>query len=193
MGRLAQINASSSPARAANTYANSWSSDIKLEIAGTGVSIGELSRALHESLGHATHVGAEVTRSGNEISVSIRVGEEYAVESVGPETDLKALVLDAATKIYARTQPYRYGYWLYMTGNAAAATTVFRQLAIYGSKIDQIWAVHGLALTSDSLRKSIAFDRNRGSTRSGLSCFCMMLPLLPMRWNCCRSRSTMRH
>jgi len=159
LDRLAQIDASAKSARAPNTYANSWGGDIKLQIPETGVSIGELSRTLHERLGHATHVGCEVTHSGNEVSVSIRVGDEYAVESAGQEVDLKALVQDAATKIYARTQPYRYGYWLLVTGNTEGAAAVFRELAISGVAIDRIWALHGLALTSESIRKGIAFDQ----------------------------------
>jgi len=159
LDRFAEINESSSPARAANSYANSWGTDIKLQIPETGISVGELSRLLHEHLGHITHIESEVTRSADEVSVSIRVGDEYAVEAVGPQTNLKALVQDAATRMYAKTQPYRYGFWLYSTGNAEAAATVFRQLALSGPRIERIWALHGLAIASDSNRAALALDQ----------------------------------
>jgi len=159
LDRLAEINASGSPMRAANSYADSWGGDIKLQIPETGVSIGELSRVLHDNFGHATHVGSEVTRSADQISVRIRVGDDFSVATSGPEADLKTLVQDAATNIYAKTQPYRYGFWLSTTGDSAGAAAVFRQLVITGSQIERIWALHGLAITAESYRKGIAFDQ----------------------------------
>jgi tetratricopeptide (TPR) repeat protein len=159
LDRLAEINATSSPARAANSYANSWSGDLKLQIPETGVSLGELSRVLHDSLGHATHVGGDVTHSGDDITVKIRVGDEYTAEATGPQASLKALVQDAATKIYARTQPYRYGFWLYASGHSEAATAVFQQLEVSGPDIERLWALHGLSLAADSNRRGIAYDQ----------------------------------
>jgi tetratricopeptide (TPR) repeat protein len=159
LDRLAEINRSSSPVRAANSYANNIGNDIKLEIPETGVSIGELSRVLHERLGHITHIGGEITRSGDTVTVHARLSDGYALETTGPETDLAALVREAATRIYARTEPYRYGYWLYRDGNFAAASAVFRQLVIDGPRIERIWALHGLALAADSNREGIRFDQ----------------------------------
>jgi hypothetical protein len=159
LDRLAEINNSSGTVRAANSYANSLAGDLKLEIPETGVSIGELSRTLHEKLGHPTHVGGEITHSGDNVSVLIRIGDEYQVESTGPEANLAALVQDAATRIYAKTQPYRYGFWLNTNGHPVAAGTVFRQLALTGSRIERIWALHGLAVAALSSRESLEYDR----------------------------------
>jgi tetratricopeptide (TPR) repeat protein len=159
LDRLAELNRLSSTVRAANSYANSLGGTVKLEIPETGVSIGELSRMLHEWLGSTTHVGGEITRAGENVSVRIRVGEQYAVESTGPEADLETLVEDAATKIYARTQPYRYGYWLFRNSDNSGAASVFRALAVSGPRSERVWAFHGLALATDSPRDSIAWDQ----------------------------------
>lgn len=159
LNRLAEINHSSGTVRAASSYANSLAGDLKLEIPETGVSIGELSRTLHEKLGHPTHVGGEITHSGDNVTVLIRIGDEYQVESTGPEASLAALVQDAATRIYAKTQPYRYGFWLNRNGESGAARAVFRQLALTGSRIERIWALHGLAIAAQSSRESLDYDR----------------------------------
>jgi tetratricopeptide (TPR) repeat protein len=159
LNRLAEINNTSGTVRAANSYANSLAGDLKLEIPETGVSIGELSRTLHEKLGHLTHVGGEITHSGVNVSVLIRIGDEYQAESTGPEANLAALIQDAATRIYAKTQPYRYGFWLNTNGDPVAARTIFRQLALSGSRIERVWALHGLAIAALSSRESLDYDR----------------------------------
>jgi tetratricopeptide (TPR) repeat protein len=159
LDRLAELNRLSITVRAANSYANSLGGNLKLEIPETGVSIGELSRLLHESLGHTTHVGGEISHSGENVLVRIRLGEQYVVESSGPVANLEGLIQEAATRVYARTQPYRYGYWLYQNGDGTGAMTVFRQLAVTGPRNERIWALHGLALTSADNRDSIDFDQ----------------------------------
>jgi tetratricopeptide (TPR) repeat protein len=159
LDRLAEINNTSGTIRPANSYSNSLGGGIKLEIPETGISIGELSRMLHEKLGHATHVGGEITRSGDNVTVRIRLGDDYEAESTGPEANLPALVQDASTKIYAQTQAYRYGWWLYNLGDSAAAAATFRHLAATGSLIERVWALHGLAIAAESSRDAIRYDR----------------------------------
>lgn len=159
LDRLAAITRESASVRAASTYANGFGSDITLEIPETGVSIGQLSRMLREKLGHITHIGGEVTRTGDQVSVHIRVGDVSSVESSGPAATLAAVVQDAATRIYARTEPYRYGYWLFTRSDFPAAAAVFRQLAVSGPRIEQVWAMHGLALVADTFPESVQFDQ----------------------------------
>jgi tetratricopeptide (TPR) repeat protein len=160
LDRLAEINNTSGTIRAPNSYSNSLGGGMKLEIAETGISIGELSRMLHEKLGHAIHVGGEVTHSGDNVTVRIRLGDDYEAESTGPEASLAALVQDASTKIYAQTQAYRYGWWLYNTlGDSPAAAATFRHLAATGPLIERVWALHGLAIVADSGRDAIRYDR----------------------------------
>jgi tetratricopeptide (TPR) repeat protein len=162
LDRLAEINNTTGTLRAANSYSNSLGGGIKLEIPETGISIGELSRMLHEKLGHTTHVGGEITHSGDNVTVRIRLGDEYEADSTGPEATLPALVQDASTRIYGRTQPYRYGYWLYQARNssaASAAAVAFQQLAATGPRTERVWALHGLALVAPSPEDAIRRDQ----------------------------------
>ena len=52
--------ASSSSARPAGSYSNSWGHDLKVEIPETGVSFGELNRYLREAWGHESHILGEI-------------------------------------------------------------------------------------------------------------------------------------
>ena len=56
LDRLATLDARTDSIRAPNTYSNDWSGDITVEIPQTGVSIGELNRALRASLGEETRI-----------------------------------------------------------------------------------------------------------------------------------------
>jgi len=159
LDRLADINDTSGTVRAANSYANSLAGDLKIEMPETGISLGEVSRIVHEKLGHITHVGGEITHSGEDVTVRIRIGDQYEIESTGAEANLAALIQDAATRIYAKTQAYRYGFWLYSNGNPDGAAVIFRQLALTGSRTERIWALHGLAISAQSGRESLEFDR----------------------------------
>lgn len=159
LDRIAEIDRGSTTVRAANSFANNWGKDIKVEVPETGISIGEISHWIHDRFGHATRIDGEVFHTSAGITVSVRVGNDPAIETSGAEAELPALVQEAATRVYARTQPYRYGFWLASQGQTEQANAVYRQLSIDGNSVDRIWALHGLANDQDSLDKSIAFEK----------------------------------
>jgi tetratricopeptide (TPR) repeat protein len=159
LDRIAEIDRGSTTVRAANSFANNWGKDIKVEVPATGISIGEISHWIHERFGHATRVGGEVYHSSAGVTVSVRVGNDPAIEASGTEAQLPALVQDAATRVYARTQPYRYGFWLASQGQIDEANAVYRQLYIEGNPVDRIWALHGLANIQESPEKEIAIEQ----------------------------------
>lgn len=159
LDRFAEIDRDSTTVRAANSFANNWGKDIKVEVPETGISIGEISHWIHDRFGHSTRIDGEVFHTSTGITVSARVGNDPAIETSGTEAELPALVQDAATRVYARTQPYRYGFWLASRGQVEEAKAVYRQLYIEGNSVDRIWALHGLANEQDSLDKSVAFEQ----------------------------------
>jgi tetratricopeptide (TPR) repeat protein len=158
LDRIAEIDRGSTTVRAANSFANNWGKDIKVEVPETGISIGEISHWIHDRFGHATRVDGEVYHSAG-VTVSVRVGNDPAIESSGTEAELPALVQDAATRVYARTQPYRYGFWLASRGQIDEANAVYRQLYVEGNSVDRLWALHGLANDQDSPEKEIAIEQ----------------------------------
>ena len=51
---------------------DAWSGDIKVEVPQTGVSIGDLMRALRAWLGHETHVGGDLEETSNGVNLTVR-------------------------------------------------------------------------------------------------------------------------
>jgi tetratricopeptide (TPR) repeat protein len=159
LDRIAEIDRGSITVRAANSFANNWGKDIKVEVPETGISIGEISHWIHDRFGHATQVDGEVYHTSNGVNVSVRVGNNPVIETHGTEQELPSLIQAAGTRVYAQSQPYRYGFWLASQGQIDEANAIFRQLYIDGSPVDRIWALHGLANDQDSPEKEIALEQ----------------------------------
>jgi hypothetical protein len=159
----------SESSRAAQSYANNWGSDIKVEIPETGISIGELRDFLREWLGHDIHMSGEIFRTADGIAVTARAGGEEGATFTGKESDLDALVQKAAEHVYEVTQPYRYANYLDrnydpkgLAQRIATATEVYRRLIAGDDKKEQAWAWNGLATIQFNF-----YADNRKSSRPG--------------------------
>ena len=143
LDRLAQMQTKTVSARPASTYANDWGGDIKVEFPETGVSIGELDRALRSWLGHETRITGEVVRTSVGLEFSARAGADPGPTFQGADADLDRLVQQGAEAVYARTQPYRYANYLIQNGRVDEGQAAFASLAEYGSEEDRVWAQVG--------------------------------------------------
>ena len=142
----------SESSRAAQSYANNWGNDIKVEIPETGVSIGELRNFLREWLGHDIRASGDIYRTADGIAVTARASGEEGATFTGKESDLDALLQQAAEHIYEVTQPYRYANYLDRNYNLkglsqrlAKATQIYRRLIAGEDRKEQAWAWNGLA------------------------------------------------
>lgn len=143
--RLQQLQAETVSTRPASTYANDWGEDIKVEIPDTGVSIGELSRWLRDSLGQVTRVSGDVVRTPA-AGLQVTARTDGAAQIVqGPEADLDGVIARAAEALYRQTQPYRYSVYLASHGRPAEAAAGFAALARSGPTEDRPWAYAGWA------------------------------------------------
>ena len=90
-----------------------WASDIKVEAPGTGVSIGEIDRMLHERFGHDLHIDGELiqTDTGG-LALTVRGEGVPAATFEGGSGDLGKLTVQAAEYVYGRSQPHRYAAYL---------------------------------------------------------------------------------
>jgi len=145
------VMAKTESSRAFQNYANNWGSNIKVEIPETGVSIGELQRFLTEWLGHDTRISGEVYKTETGIVVAARAGGESGAAFVGKESDLDALVQQAAEHIYEVTQPYRYANYLDrnydpkgLQQRVAKAAAIYRKLIVGDDRLERAWAWNGL-------------------------------------------------
>jgi tetratricopeptide (TPR) repeat protein len=142
--RLNELQAETLDARPAATYSNNWGHDIKVEIPETGVSLSDVDRMLREWLGHEAHVGGDLVRTPQGLSLTIR-SEAGGTEVTGDEADMSALVQNAAEALYGRTQPYRYGAYLSGKKRVDEARAVWTKLADEGAPEERAWALAGLA------------------------------------------------
>jgi tetratricopeptide (TPR) repeat protein len=140
LDRLSQMQADTSTGRPAASYANDWAGDIKVEIPETGVSLGELNRALRQWLGRETHITGELVRIPAGLELTARADSEPGLAFDGQDTDLDGLIQKAAEAVYHQTQPYRWAAWLQTHGPPGQAEAEFVRLAQSGPKEDRPWA-----------------------------------------------------
>jgi tetratricopeptide (TPR) repeat protein len=145
LDRLQIFQAQTQSNRAPSSYANNWGNDIKVQIPDTGVSIGELSRYLRQSLGHETHISGDIYRTAKGIAVTARAGGDASPTLTGGDADLDRLIERAAESVYRATQPYRYAVYLDQHGRAREARAVYDRLIATGPPLERGWALIGLA------------------------------------------------
>ena len=172
-------------ARAASTYANNWTTDIKVEIPETGVSIGDLQRMLVQWLGHQTVIDGEIYRTSTTgLTVAARVGAIPARGHAGPEANLDALIQTAAENVFEDTQPYRYAVWLRNpdVNRQDESRVVYARLATDGPLAERPWATLGMSRSAanetarlDLINQALRLDpnltvawENRGSAQDDL-------------------------
>jgi tetratricopeptide (TPR) repeat protein len=168
LDRLSRMQAETNTIRPAASYANDWAGDVKVEIPETGVSLGELNRALRQWLGRETHITGELVRTPAGLELTARADSEPGATFAGQDADLDGLIQKAAESVYAQTQPYRWAAWLQTHGKPEQAQAEFARLALSGSKEDRPWAyvawavdlVHqgDVAAAADKARAAIKLD-----------------------------------
>jgi len=96
---------------------SAWSSEVKIEVPETGMSIGELGHILHQRFGHDIRIeGDVVTKPDGMIELTVR-GEGIPAKRIeGPAAELEALTVQAAEYIYGQAQPAQFSRYLNAAG-----------------------------------------------------------------------------
>jgi hypothetical protein len=110
---------------------SAWSSDIRIEVPETGVSIGEINSLLHVKFGHDLHIDGDLVQTADGgLALTVRGDAVPAKTFAGGANDLDKLTVQGAEYVYGRSQPYQYAIYLYQSGRAADATAFIT--AAYG-------------------------------------------------------------
>jgi tetratricopeptide (TPR) repeat protein len=149
LDRLTVMQNATDSTRAASSFTNDWSNDIKVEIPDTGVSLGEVVRFLHGWLGHETHLSGELYETVSGIALTVRMDNAPGQTFTGKPDDLDAVVAQAAEAVFARAQPYRYSVYLTERARFDDSIAVMRKLAASGPRAETAWANVGLAFTAE--------------------------------------------
>ena len=96
---------------------SAWSSDIKVELPETGISIGEIDRLLHQRFGHDVHVEGDLVQTPKgDLALTVRGDGVPAKTFEGPIDGLEALTTQASEYLYGRSQPWLYAVYLANNG-----------------------------------------------------------------------------
>jgi len=153
--KLAEIDRTARSFRSTQTMTVNWGNDVKIQIPETGVSIGEVDAFLRRALGHQTVIGGAAFRAPQGLHLTVRVGGSGAIDQVGKDADLDAMLQKAAEGVFAQTQAYRYSKYLEFKGRRDEAMAVARQIVATSDDRDErswAWAqVSNLLLKTDSV------------------------------------------
>jgi tetratricopeptide (TPR) repeat protein len=171
LGRLQDATRSSASAR---DLSGAWTSNIKLDVPETGVSIGEISRVLRERFGHDVHVNGDLieTPAGG-VALTVRGNGVPPQSFEGSATDLAKLTVEAAEYVYSKSQPARWAYYLQNAGRFQEAIAFCRTELNSASKDDRPYLLNVWANT---------INTTGGSPREALALFRAALRLKPDYW-----------
>ena len=126
MDQLSLLQAATRGVGAGLDTKSAWSSDIKIELPDTGVSIGEVDRVLRQRLGHDVHIDGDLlqTETGG-LELTVR-GDGVPPKSFeGAAGELAKLSQQAAEYIYGRSQPVQFAGYLVQSNRVADAEAFF--------------------------------------------------------------------
>ena len=179
LSRLQDATRSSSAARG---LSGAWTSNIKLEVPETGVSIGEISRLLKERFGHDLHIDGDLieTATGG-LALTVRGNGVPPKTFSRSATELEKLTVEAAEYVYSQSQPARWATYLgnverYEEAIAFCRTAVASADPAERPRLLGPWA--------------LAIDASGGSTREALALQRAAVKLQPDLWPPTRTSRT---
>ena len=152
-----------------------WANDIKIDVPRTGISIGEVSRLLHDALGHDMHVGGDLTEGlSGQLSLTVRGTDVPALTFVGGPEGLDALATRAAEYVYGRVQPWRYVSFLvdagrngdaiaFLPGALSRATDDMERANLFNTWGDSLPSPREGAAAAEKFRLAMALSRPRST------------------------------
>ncbi len=106
-----------------------WSNAIELKLPEAGISIDQISNALHGAFGHDLHIDGALVASGDgALSLSVRGDGIPPNTFAGREEDIDGLAQRAAEYIYGYAQPALYAGYLIGVGRSADCRAFIRMV-----------------------------------------------------------------
>jgi len=116
---LSKIQVASRNTAESRSLSNAWTNDIAIEVPETGLSIGQIERALKDRFGHDQHIDGDLvqTETGG-LALTVR-GNGILAKTFSDDTrDLDKLLVEAGEYVYSQSQP---GIWMaYLVNNNRA-------------------------------------------------------------------------
>jgi tetratricopeptide (TPR) repeat protein len=147
LDKLAAFQRQTDSVRASGSYANNWEDEVRVDVAGAGLSLGETWRTLRRMLGEETRISGELTQGPDgQLAITTRAGAQSGGSHAGNEAELDALLSAAAEGIYRATQPYRFAVYSGRSGDDRVSDLALEELARGADRNERMWALNGLSV-----------------------------------------------
>jgi tetratricopeptide (TPR) repeat protein len=143
---------------------SAWSSQVKLEVPETGISLGELSRLMRERFGEDVHIDGDLIATPTMgLALTVRGHGVPPKTFSGAVTELEKLIVQGAEYVYSKSQPARWAYYLQSAGRNEEALAFCQAAVGSASKDDRpyllnVWA-NSINNTGGSAREALALYR----------------------------------
>ena len=161
LDELTHLQTATRSSLAALGASGAWAGDIKVEVLGTGISIGEAARLLRERFGHDVHIDGDlVEMPDGRLALTVRGNGVAPKTFSAPATALETLMTQAAEYIYSQSQPARWSSYLNNTQRYAEAIAFCKAAIVNASpelrgRLFNNWGIAlqdiGTATVEDSL------------------------------------------
>lgn len=174
LDRLTQLQAATRGSLAKRNITNAWTSDIKVEVPETGISIGEIDRLLKARFGHDLHIEGDLvqTLTGG-LALTVRGTGLLPKTFEGGAGDLETLTTQAAEYVYGQSQPSIYLVYLSNNGRDAEAVEFARKTYAIASAEDRPFILNGWANSLANIG---------GSVTDALALYRQAIALKPDYW-----------
>jgi tetratricopeptide (TPR) repeat protein len=174
LDELSRLQTATRSSAAARGLSGAWTSNIRLDVPETGISIDEISRLLKQRFGHDVHIDGDLiqTATGG-LALTIRGNGVPPKTFSGSATELDKLTIAAAEYAYSKSQPVRWAYYLQNIGRNDDAITFCRAVVGSASVDDQPYLLNVWANSVNNLG---------GSPREALALYRAALKLKPDYW-----------
>ena len=110
---LSKIQSSVRSTAQRRNIANAWTGDISVEVASTGISIGEIDRILRRSLGNETYIGGDIVQTEDgSLLLTVRGPDTPPRTFTAPASEFANLMTQGAEYIYGVAEPRLFGTYL---------------------------------------------------------------------------------
>lgn len=135
---------------------------LKVEIPETGISLEQIDRFLHQTLGHARRLGGGALEEHGQVTIDLQVSQGDPIQIEGPAAELDHLIELAAERAFQSFDPVNYILYLTATGRFDEALTAAENNSqLGGTPLD---LSNGLALWGN-----VDGDRRRALARAQLA------------------------
>ena len=174
LDQLSRLQDATRSSTAGRGLSGAWSSNIKLDVPETGVSLGEISRLLKEQFGHDVHIEGDLieTQTGG-LTLTVRGNGVPPKSFGGSAAELDKLTVAAAEYVYSKSQPARWAAFLTNSGRNEEA------IAFCRAAIPSVDAPIRAELLNDWAN---ALENTGGSAREALALYHEAARLDPRLW-----------